>query len=268
MELQPLSTKVTNTLVSNVLSAPDAQSGFDIIVALTLDLGFEHCLVLEAVMTIVSNGDRDGRTIDEISLIFSNHRDSVRTNLSDFLSASPPFERHGEQDFLMPRTEPFAMGTHWFKGMNISLTRAEQQYYEALDDEFRPSSIIGFPVRSSQSDLMFSSAVLMSSDASVDELSAFLHDVAPSVQPVIDAYETKLYPHLINLETLRVGLSQRELDCLTMIANGYNTKGVAHRLDITIAMVSRHIRNAQDKLRVPNVATAVLKAQRLNLIGF
>jgi DNA-binding CsgD family transcriptional regulator len=268
MGQQPLSKKQTNTLVRNVLSAPAAKAGFDIIAALTLDLGFRHCLVLEAVMTIVSNGDWDGRTIDQVALIFSNHKESVRTNLARFLSASPPFQRHGDRDFLMPRTEPFAMGTRWYQGMGIVLSRAEQQYYKALDDEFRPSGIIGFPVRSSQSDLMFSSAVLMSSDASADELSAFLHDVAPSVQPVIDAYETRLYPHLIDPETLRVGLSQRELDCLTMIANGYNTKGVAHRLDITIAMVSRHIRNAQDKLRVPNVATAVLKAQRLNLIEF
>nr|WP_197501526.1 LuxR C-terminal-related transcriptional regulator [Hyphomonas sp. Mor2] len=219
-------------------------------------------------MTIVSNGARDGRTMDQISLIFSNHRESVRTNLARFFSSAPPFQFHGDREFLMPRTEPLAMGSNWYKARNISLSRAEQHYYDALDEEFRPSGIIGFPVRSSQSDLMFSSAVLMSSDASADELSAFLHDAAPSVQPVIDAYETKLYPHLINLEILRVGLSQRELDCLTMIASGYNTKGVAHSLDITIAMVSRHIRNAQDKLRVPNLATAVLKAQRLNLIEF
>jgi len=268
MGLQPLSKEQTNTLVRNVLDAPDAQAGFDIIAALTQDLGFTHCLVLEAVMTIVSNGERDGRAMDQISLIFSNHRESVRTKLAEFLLNPPPFQRHGERDFLTPRTKPFAMGSNWYKSKNIALTRPEQLYFDALDGEFRPSGIIGFPVRSSQSDLMFSSAVLMSSAASADELSAFLHDVAPSVQPVIDVYETKLYPHLIDLETLRVGLSQRELDCLTMIANGYNTKGVAHRMDITIAMVSRHIRNAQDKLRVPNVATAVLKAQRLNLIEF
>lgn len=268
MASQSLSNTKIKSLVNNVMTAPDAQAGFALITALTLELGFKHCLVLESVMTIVSNGDRHGRTVDQISLIFSNHRDSVRTSLAKFLQVPPPFQRHAQRDFLMPRSEPFAMGTNWYTGMNVALTAAEKSYYEALDRAFRPSGIICFPVRSSQSDLLFSSAVLMSSDADAAELSAFLHDVAPSIQPVINAFESKLYPHLIDLETLRVGLSQRELDCLTLIANGYNTKGVAHKLNITIAMVSRHIRNAQEKLRVPNVATAVLKAQRLNLVEF
>jgi DNA-binding CsgD family transcriptional regulator len=258
----------TKLILERIHSSSDAHDAFDAISTLSKALGFNRCLVLEAVISIVPNRHPNSRVLNELSLVFSDMHPSAHEEMSDIFRSTQPSLRKGGKEFYGPQLEPFATGLRWYNDNEIKLTRAEHDYYRKMDKLFGTAGTICFPVRSAQSESYAAAAVVMTGEVSSDWLTMFLSDVAPSVQPVIQVYQDVLYPHLIQLETMRVGLNQRELDCLNMIANGYNTKGVAHKFDVTNAMVSRYLRNAQEKLRVPNLATAVLKAQRLNLVAF
>lgn len=268
MNSRALSRTDTNLISERIHSSSDAHEAFTSISELAKDLGFKRCLVLEAVISIVPNRHPNSRVLNELSLVFSDLKQSAHDEMSEVFRTTRPLLRKSGKEFYGPRLEPFASGLRWYKDNDIKLTRAEQSYYRKIETLFGTVGTICFPVRSAQSETYAAAAVVMSGAGNSRWLASFLSDVAPSVQPVIQDYQSVLYPHLIRLETLRVGLNQRELDCLNMIANGYNTKGIAHEFEVTNAMVSRYLRNAQEKLRVPNLATAVLKAQRLNLVAF
>jgi DNA-binding NarL/FixJ family response regulator len=60
-------------------------------------------------------------------------------------------------------------------------------------------------------------------------------------------------------------LSKRELEILTLIAEGLAQKQIAAELQISIYTVTEHIHNIYDKLNVPNAPAAVAKAFKTGL---
>ena len=65
-------------------------------------------------------------------------------------------------------------------------------------------------------------------------------------------------------ETL--GLSERELEVLVLIAAGQSNKEIARRLEVSPNTVKTHIGNLFEKLDVQRRTEAVLKARELGLI--
>lgn len=105
-------------------------------------------------------------------------------------------------------------------------------------------------------------------EVSLDWLMMFFSDVVLSVQLVIQVYQDVLYLYLIQFEIMCVGLNQREFDCLNMIVNGYNIKGVVYKFDVINVMVFCYFWNVQEKLCVFNLVIVVLKVQWLNFVVF
>ena len=62
------------------------------------------------------------------------------------------------------------------------------------------------------------------------------------------------------------GLSDRELEVLTLVAAGLNDAEIAERLVLSPHTVHRHVANVRRKLRQPSRAAAVAQAGRLGLI--
>lgn len=64
----------------------------------------------------------------------------------------------------------------------------------------------------------------------------------------------------------KVRLTQREVDCLTYVAEGLSTKRLSHRMGISDATANEHIRNACRKLEAGSRAGAVARAMTLGLL--
>lgn len=64
-----------------------------------------------------------------------------------------------------------------------------------------------------------------------------------------------------------VGLSQRELEVLTFIAEGYSNQEIAEKLFVSINTIKTHIGNIYSKLGVRRRTQAVSKAKELKIIA-
>jgi Response regulator containing a CheY-like receiver domain and an HTH DNA-binding domain len=63
-----------------------------------------------------------------------------------------------------------------------------------------------------------------------------------------------------------LGLSERELEVLALIATGQTNKEIARRLEVTPNTVKTHVGNLFEKLGAQRRTEAVLKARELRLI--
>jgi LuxR family maltose regulon positive regulatory protein len=61
-------------------------------------------------------------------------------------------------------------------------------------------------------------------------------------------------------------LTERELEILQLIAQGYSNAEIAHRLVLTIGTVKLHAHHIYGKLAVTNRTQAVAKARELGLL--
>ena len=61
-------------------------------------------------------------------------------------------------------------------------------------------------------------------------------------------------------------LSERELQVLKLIGEGFSTKDIAVMLEIRVRTVETHRRNINEKLGAHHVAEAIHKARELKLI--
>ena len=61
-------------------------------------------------------------------------------------------------------------------------------------------------------------------------------------------------------------LSKRELEILSLLAQGYSNQEIAAKLFVSLSTVKTHIQNLFEKLDVKRRTQAVAKAKRLNLI--
>ena len=69
-----------------------------------------------------------------------------------------------------------------------------------------------------------------------------------------------------NTQILVEPLSQREIEVLGLMAEGYKYKEIAERLVVSINTVRHHTRNLYGKLEANNRAQAIGKAKELNLL--
>lgn len=61
-------------------------------------------------------------------------------------------------------------------------------------------------------------------------------------------------------------LTPREVQLLTLLAEGYSYEGAGHQLDLSINTIRNHIRNIYEKLHAHSKSEAVTKALRSHLI--
>jgi LuxR family maltose regulon positive regulatory protein len=69
-----------------------------------------------------------------------------------------------------------------------------------------------------------------------------------------------------NVQLLDEPLSEREIEVLRLIADGYKYKEIAQRLVVSINTVRHHTRNVYGKLDVNNRTKAIGRAKELNLL--
>ena len=85
--------------------------------------------------------------------------------------------------------------------------------------------------------------------------------------PVIAAKVLKLFAQRgSSSKAIDFQLSERELEILKLLAEGYSYKIIAARCDISYATVNTHVSHIYDKLQVKGVASAVNLAVREGLI--
>jgi LuxR family maltose regulon positive regulatory protein len=70
----------------------------------------------------------------------------------------------------------------------------------------------------------------------------------------------------VNTQVMIEPLSQREIEVLRLIAEGYKYKEIAERLVVSINTVRYHTRNVYGKLDVNNRTQAIGKAKELNIL--
>ncbi len=64
------------------------------------------------------------------------------------------------------------------------------------------------------------------------------------------------------------GLTEREMEVLSLIAKGYNSNEISEALDVTYHTVTSHVRNIYRKLAVHSRSEAIFEAAQRGLINF
>jgi LuxR family maltose regulon positive regulatory protein len=78
--------------------------------------------------------------------------------------------------------------------------------------------------------------------------------------------DTDLHPSSFSLQPLVEPLSERELEVLRLIADGFSNAEIAQRLVIALGTVKRHINNIYGKLEVQSRTQAVARAREMGLV--
>ncbi|MDF7800411.1 response regulator transcription factor [Pontiellaceae bacterium B1224] len=86
-----------------------------------------------------------------------------------------------------------------------------------------------------------------------------------SLDPNIAEYILTTLKHLQPKPTLEMALSDREMQTLILISEGYVKKEIADRLGVSPYTVASFIKRIYEKLNVPNAPSAVNKAHLLGL---
>ena len=266
--MDPLSENNVKSALQEIEAAKSAPLAFDIISGLSKKLGFDSCVVFEAIVSVDGNASESGRKGDAVAIVFNDRKARIPKTEPNVFETINPAIIPGGRKFIDPPVRPFATGSNWYRAKNEKMSEQDRAFYDMMDKIRGPLGVIVFPVRSAQTDFSPLACVAMESRHPSGWLSDFLERVAPSVVPVISAFEAQLYPHLVEREIARINLTDREIECLRLLANGHDTKNIAHKLGITATMTSRHLRKAQSKLRVSNTTAAALKAQKLGLVRF
>lgn len=92
----------------------------------------------------------------------------------------------------------------------------------------------------------------------------------PKVKTVVvekEVYITKNEDFVLNSSAIsQLDLSKRELEILSLLAQGYSNQEIAAKLFVSISTVKSHNQNLFEKLDVKRRIQAVEKAKKLNLI--
>jgi DNA-binding NarL/FixJ family response regulator len=108
-------------------------------------------------------------------------------------------------------------------------------------------------------------------DASADEIVRAVEAVSdlqtilsPALAEHLIAYFDKIAP--VRDAELFPELSQRELDVLRTMAQGYKNREIAERLQLTPKTVANYVYNIIDKLQVSDRTEAILRARKSGLV--
>lgn len=105
--------------------------------------------------------------------------------------------------------------------------------------------------------------------ASIDQLVIGIHTVrdgGATLDPSLARFILNTLQEKLTQPTSQTRLSKREMEILTLIANGLAQKQIASELNISIYTVAEHIHNLYEKLNVPNAPAAVAKAYKDGLL--
>jgi LuxR family maltose regulon positive regulatory protein len=173
--------------------------------------------------------------------------------LTRLLEAAITMERHGDEIryLVMMALAHHSLGNTQtaLESLSRALTLAEPQGYVRLFlDEGQPMAEL---LRSAVSHNI-------SPEYACKLLAAFPKDVMSAVS--IDEELT------VNAQILAEPLSEREIEVLQLMAEGYKYKEIAERLVVSINTVRHHTRNVYGKLDVNNRTQAISRAKELNLL--
>ena len=92
----------------------------------------------------------------------------------------------------------------------------------------------------------------------------------PKIETVVvekEVYVTRNESFVLNTSLVsQLELSKRELEILSLLAQGHSNQEIAAKLFVSLSTVKTHIQNLFEKLDVKRRTQAVAKAKRLNLI--
>jgi LuxR family maltose regulon positive regulatory protein len=173
--------------------------------------------------------------------------------LTRLLDAALGMERHGDeiQYLVLIALAQHALGNTKtsLDSLSQALTLAEPQGYVRLFiDEGQPMAEL----------LSYAISQNISPDYASKLLAAFPQDILRAVP--IDRERT------VNKQILVEPLSEREIEVIRLMAEGYKYKEIAERLVVSINTVRHHTRNIYGKLDVNNRTQAIGRAKELNLI--
>jgi LuxR family maltose regulon positive regulatory protein len=186
-------------------------------------------------------------------LIAQDRADEALPLLSSLMEAAITMGRHGDEiRYLVLMTlAHHALGDMQtaLDFLSRALTLAEPQGYVRLFvDEGQPMAEL----------LSFAISQNISPDYASKLLAAFPNDLL-SVIPIAKELT-------VNTQTLVDPLSEREIEVLRLMAEGYKYKEIAERLVVSINTVRYHTRNVYGKLNATNRTQAIGRAKELNLL--
>jgi LuxR family maltose regulon positive regulatory protein len=173
--------------------------------------------------------------------------------LTRLLEAAIKMERHGDEIryLVMIALAEHALGDTQaaLESLGQALTLAEPQgYIRLFVDEGQPMAEL---LRSAVSHNI-------SPDCASNLLAAFPKDILRATP--IDQDLTA------NTQVLVEPLSEREIEVLRLMAEGYKYQEIAEKLVVSINTIRHHTRNVYSKLDVNNRTQAIGKAKELNLL--
>jgi LuxR family maltose regulon positive regulatory protein len=173
--------------------------------------------------------------------------------LTRLLEAAITMERHGDEIryLVLIALAQHALGNEQIALDSLTqvLTMAEPQgYVRVFVDEGLPMAEL----------LCFAISHNIAPDYASKLLAAFPRDILGAVQ-----YDKDL---TANKQSLIEPLSEREIDVLRLIAEGYKYQEIAERLVVSINTVRHHNRNIFGKLNVNSRAKAIDRARELHLL--
>jgi LuxR family maltose regulon positive regulatory protein len=173
--------------------------------------------------------------------------------LARLLEAASTMERHGDEIryLVLMALAHHALGNTQpaLDSLGQALTLAEPQgYVRIFVDEGQPmAELLGFAIPQD-----------ISPDYVSKLLAAFPKDVLSPIP--VDKEPTVIRQNLVE------PLSEREIEVLRLMAEGYKYKEIAERLVVSINTVRHHTRNVYDKLDANNRTQAIGRAKELNLL--
>lgn len=186
-------------------------------------------------------------------LIAQGRAAEALTLLTRLLEAAITMERHGDETryLVLTALAHHALGNTQtaLDSIGQALTLAESQgYVRIFVDEGQPMAEL----------LRCAVSQNIAPDFARKLLDAFPQNVVSAI-----AIENELR---VNTQGLLDPLSEREIEVLRLMAEGYKYKEIAERLVVSINTVRYHTRNVYSKLGVNNRTQAIGRAKDLNLL--
>lgn len=100
----------------------------------------------------------------------------------------------------------------------------------------------------------------------IDAIESMMQGGAP-ISPLIARLMLKKFNHqTINKTALSEALTERQINILKLVSQGFSSKEIAQKLDITYYTVTTHIKNIYGKLQVNSRTEALHEATKLGLL--
>lgn len=126
-------------------------------------------------------------------------------------------------------------------------------------------ALVAFPVQVPMSEDW--GHVSIAADCSRDEFLGFFKERGSALELGAITAFTRIYALVRNERAGRVGLTERECECLLWLARGQLGDRIAERMNVRPTTVAFHLANARRKLNARTSGQALIKAVQLGLIA-